>query len=248
MDAFEYAETQEAAHTPRKTSGLVWNILTVLVLLSTLCVGGIFVSIFLNPNSAINPFPPPVLPTQITPPTPTPTSRSILPPTWTPTPTSEPTSTNTPRPTFTPMVSETETPVDSEMETPEPDTTPVPGGMSFIVQQDGIKALPNIYHVDQGCNWQGVGGYVLDLRGSPLNSQIVWLGGSLGGENFNQPTLTDNRGYFEFFLADKPIDSQKTLWVQLVEQNLLPMSEKVYIDTYDDCEKNLVIVYFSQVR
>jgi hypothetical protein len=53
---------------------------------------------------------------------------------------------------------------------------------------------------------------------------------------------------YEFKLADQPIDSVQSLYVQLLDQADLPLSEKYYFDTFNDCEKNLVLINFKQIR
>ncbi|MCX6035129.1 MAG: hypothetical protein NTV38_09155, partial [Chloroflexi bacterium] len=55
---------------------LVWNLLTVGVLLGICCLAYYFLTIFNNPNSPLNPFPPAPLPTLYQ--TVTPTSTIIL--------------------------------------------------------------------------------------------------------------------------------------------------------------------------
>ncbi len=83
----------------------VWDILSIVVLVAALIVLGVVMTIFSNPNSSLNPFPPATLPPTIDIPTSTATP-VMLPPTWTPTvyftPTPRPTSTLFP--TETPLV------------------------------------------------------------------------------------------------------------------------------------------------
>ena len=81
----------------------IWDLLTVLTLVSTLVLAIVILSIFSNPDSDINPFPKPTTIPTIFIPSPTATLIS-LPPTWTPTPRVEPTKrpTSTPYPTVTP--------------------------------------------------------------------------------------------------------------------------------------------------
>jgi hypothetical protein len=55
-------------------------------------------------------------------------------------------------------------------------------------------------------------------------------------------------GSYEFELATEPVASEQTLWVQLFDQAMLPLSDKVYFDTFDDCERNLILIQFNQVR
>jgi hypothetical protein len=245
MDAFDYVDEQKAP-PPRNISTLVWNILTGLVLVGVILVGVVAAMIFIDPQTGINPFPPATLPALASFPTVTPTARPILPPTWTPTATSQPTVTSTPRPTSTPLITETAVfPL-------EPTITP--GGMAFEVQQGNPVAISSAaFRPDQGCNWMGVGGQALDLSGAPVQSLIVQLGGVLDGEIIEQLTMTGtatqyDRGGFEFILADKPVASSNTLWIQLLDQAGLPLSEKIYFDTFNDCDKNLIVINLKQVR
>jgi hypothetical protein len=53
---------------------------------------------------------------------------------------------------------------------------------------------------------------------------------------------------FEFQLAGKPVASKKTLWTQLLDQEGLPVSDRVFFDTYADCNRNLILINFKQVR
>ncbi len=101
----------------------------------------------------------------------------------------------------------------------------------------------------------GVGGQVLDANGAPVVGLMIRLGGTLPGVNLpaNFITLTGvalnyGRSGYEFKLADKPIASTRALWLQLLNQSSGPLSEKVYFDTYNSCEKNLIIIDFKQVR
>jgi hypothetical protein len=251
MDAFEMKEQNQPT---RKISSIIWNVLTVLVLLMVLCLGAFFLMILLNPSSSLNLFPPPTLPATISFPTATPTSQFALPPTWTPEPTREPTATETPQPTHTPAP--TETPF--SLFTLTPTVTGTAGAAAeypFVVGPGtpvGTSSLA--FHPDAGCNWMGVAGQVFDLSGAPVSGQQVRVGGSLLGAPIELLSLTGvttaygNNGFYEFTLGEKPVNSTGTLWVQLLDQSGLPMSDKIYFDTYDACEKNLIFVNFKQVR
>jgi hypothetical protein len=249
MSDYDYLDDQ-----PQSTgsiSGVIFNVLTVLVLLMVLCVTAGFLAIFFNPNSGLNPFAPPTLPPRMSLPTGTPTPRSVLPPTWTPSPSPEPTLTLTPVPTSTPFP--TETPFPLFTATLE-GTKPV-GGMPFVVGAGtpiGTSSAP--FHPDAGCNWLGVAGQVFDLSTASISGQQIRLGGTLAGTPIDMLSLTGlagsygSPGFYEFVLGDTAIASQATLWVQLLDQAGIPMSEKVFFDTYDNCEKNLVFINFQQVR
>jgi hypothetical protein len=111
---------------------LVWNLLTVLVVLGICCQSAYFLTVFNNPNSAFNLFPPPppdYLPTLFS--TVTPTSTNIpLDATWTPTASISPVPSRTkaftwtPRVTNTPFTSATFTATSTGTQTMTPTITP----------------------------------------------------------------------------------------------------------------------------
>ena len=77
--------------------------------------------------------------------------------------------------------------------------------------------------------------------------------GFLNGNSIEMTTVTGiNKEYgqsgYEFVLGNAPIASNKTMYVQLVDQSGIPLSDKVEITTSTDCTKNLVIVRFKKNR
>ncbi|HEY5572225.1 MAG TPA: hypothetical protein VIK64_04335 [Anaerolineales bacterium] len=251
MDAFDYQDDIRPARSP---ASLVWNIITGLMLLTVVCVTGAFLAIFFNPQIGINPFPPPTIPALAEFPTPTPTARNVLPPTWTPTVSPVSTGTETPAPTPSPTEAPTEEPAAEETaaDTPIAQDTPV-GGMPYSIQQGDPVSIPNIGHPDLGCNWTGIAGQATGLNGAPVVGLFVQLGGSLQGQNLDKLSMTGtatqygSAGY-ELSLGNDPVASSGTLWVQLFDQAMLPLSEKIFFDTFADCDENLILVNFRQVR
>jgi hypothetical protein len=251
-DVFDYIDEEDETKPPDR-SGLVWNILTILVLLTTVCVGILFITIFITPNAGFNPFPPPPVPERMELATPTPTPKSILPPTWTPVASSTPTQTsvqspeNTPLPTEEGQVSDDDQGEDQE----------ILGDMPVVLHEGNPQYIPaTSFHPDLGCNWMGVAGQVIDVNGAPVQGLIIEVGGTLGGRNIGNPTILQATGLataygeagYEVKLADQPVDTTGTLWIQVLDQAALPLSEKIYFYTFEDCEKNLVIIYFKQIR
>lgn len=110
------------------------------------------------------------------------------------------------------------------------------------------------FHPDVGCNWSGIAGQATSLNGESVRGLFVQLGGSMPGvESIDKLAMTGlapqyGQGGFEFTLADKLFASNGTLWIQLLDQQNLPLSDRVYFDTYEDCQKNLIIIYFDQVK
>jgi hypothetical protein len=245
LDEPEYEEIEEPApKRPRKKrniGGCFLNLLSGILVTGTLVVGLIFAIIFINPQTMINPLPPTTLPVIALTNTPTPTAQGILPPTWTPTfsPTPEPT--DTPTPTDTPL----------------PTATPIPtadleSGTTFDIQQGSPAYEANPYHADAGCNWLGIGGQIFDLDVAPISGILVEVGGTLGDIEITGLTLsgmaTDyGDGGYEITLHDAPIASDGEVWIQLLDQANLPLSEQIYFETFDSCDSNLIRINFQQV-
>jgi hypothetical protein len=273
MDSFDYSD--EALEPGQDSAALIWNILTVVVVLMTLCLCVGIGLLLINPQSSINPYPPPTRPVEAEYPTATPTPKSVLPPTWTPAPTliatQTPIPTNTLAPTNTAPVVDTEIPpvlsptaiLPSETPgegtptgTPEGATpSPTPSeGMPFVLHPGDPVAINNIGHQELGCNWMGVAGRAFDLSGAPIEQGLfVQLGGTLNDEPVEMLGMlgmvsTYGPGSYEFVLGDTPIESTQLLWVQMFDQAMLPLSEQIYFDTFADCDKNLILINFNQVR
>jgi hypothetical protein len=250
MDSFELIDAQEP-QPQKKPSTLVWNVLTIVVLVAILCVVSVFFLIFVNPYSSFNPFPPPTLYPSMVPPTMTVTPRFTLIPSWTPT-NFVALETNTPEainlPASTAIAPESTTAMQTISTAPA-------GGFSFVVRQGSPSAIDGeSFHPDTNCNWSGVAGQATSLSGEPVRGLFVQLGGSMPGEeSVDKLAMTGlapqyGDGGFEFTLADKLVASSGTLWIQLFDQQNLPLSDRIYFDTYEDCQKNLIIIYFDQVK
>ncbi len=226
------------------------NCLTLLVLLATLGVGAAYAIVFINPHVSFNPFPPPTYPPVLDFPTPTPFSPTSE-PTFTSEPTSGPPTTETA--TLEQTATETSTPLPpTETATPLlPTETPTPTPVPFGLQPGSIAATTSWFH---GCDWMGVGGHVLDTDDSPLVGIVIQLGGELDGVPKNMEVLSGSAseilgesGYL-FDLADHPIASEETLWLQIVDVSSgLPLSEQVFLTTYDTCSKNLLLVNWRKL-
>jgi len=251
----------------RPLNPILWNIATIVVLIGTLAMGILFLDIFISPTSSLNPFPPPPAPTLLLFPTATITPRP-LPATWTPSPTVPPSETPTPRPTYTLEPSFTpfyitppnNTPTQTEISTitptaatpATPTTSPSPTGMAFAATVDYIASTA--YHPDAGCIWMGVAGQVVDMNNSPILYLSIRLGGKVGDQPIDFRGLsgtapTYGQSGFEFVLGNKPIASTQSLWIQLFDQqDIMPLTDKVYLDTFEDCAKNLIMVRFKKLQ
>ncbi len=242
----------EPAPKPPRRSLPVTDVVSILFLLMAVCLAGYFLLVFINPYSALNPLQPPAGESLKTP---TATVTPILPPTWTSTATIQPTATITIAPSWTPEATYTPFSLVPPTKTPQPSATP----KSIYPFTGTVTAIEStIIHPENGCAWLGVGGEATDMNNSPVLYLVVRMGGTLNGKILDPNMFTVvtgiapqyGRAGFEFPpLGIAPVASEKNaLWVQLLDQAGLPLSDKVYFSTYNDCKKNLILVRFKKVK
>ncbi|MEE9600050.1 MAG: hypothetical protein V3V66_06275 [Anaerolineales bacterium] len=242
-------EKEQIAPVKTKSSGrggCLLNVLSGIFVSGTVVVILLFALIFINPQSGLNPLPPTTIPALVLTNTPTPTPEGILPATWTP----------TTAPTIAPTIAPTKTQIPSDTPEPTPEETPIPtanleSGTSFSVQEGSPSHTENSLHPESGCNWLGIAGQVFDSEGLPVSGILVESGGMLGEIEISGITLTGmapvyGDGGFEIVLRDSPVSSDGDIWIQLLDQANLPLSEKIYLQTYDSCDSNLVKINFAQ--
>ena len=159
-----------------------------------------------------------------------------------------------PTPTATPTIT-----VEVILATPgsEPTPTPTPTepdsayAFTIVGQPEAIDSTN--YHPELGCNFLGIAGQVFDLRGSPVLGIRVQVNGWLGDEYillYGMSGLAQAYGIggYELKLAETPAASRGDLFIRLLDQQGIPLSDRIYFDTEADCARNLVIVQFQQVR
>ncbi|GJQ52026.1 MAG: hypothetical protein HKUEN02_08730 [Anaerolineaceae bacterium] len=222
----------------------IWDLLSALALLATVGLAAYFGLIFVNPESSLNILPPGRAGFGLQSPTPTITPIQLE-PTWTPSSTPVLTATSTLRPTFTPVASDTPISLYPPTRTPKPTSTPKAQFTASVSQVASTIIYPDLL-----CGWTGIGGTVVDAKNSPIIGQVIVLRGSLDNKLIEQQTVSGiNKPYgesgFEFALGNVPFASS-TLYIQLVDLNGLPLSDKVAIKTSEDCSKNLVLVRFKK--
>lgn len=229
---------------PQRGSRLAfWDMLSIFTLMLTLCVGAYFVLVFFMPDSPINPLSPSRFNANL-PPTPTITQIQLL-PTWTFTPANV-TEAPTLFPTFTLEPSPTLLSLITPSITPVPTKTPKAPFSAMVTYIDST-----IIHPESGCNWQGVGGTIVDANNADMLRITVRLVGFYNGKSRNELTVSSiapayGQSGYEFFLGTVPVSSDGLLYIQILDQAGLPLSDNVYIDTFNDCSKNLALVRFKK--
>ena len=93
----------------------------------------------------------------------------------------------------------------------------------------------------------------MDANNADVLRMTIRLVGKYSGKPKNDLTVSSiapqyGRSGFEFVLGTAPIASHNELYLQLLDQAGLPLAENVYIDTFNDCKKNLVLVRFKKNR
>jgi hypothetical protein len=246
-DQEEIAERQKHRNRKRQNT-MIWNILTAVFVVASVLAIIYFGLLFANPANALNPYPPPTLPALIQIPTSTPTLVQ-LPATWTPTASLTAVPTDTPVPT----AAETETPAIGTTSTPYP-TADSSAHYPFASKGDPAPYANTIFHPDKDCKWQGIAGQVWDIQGRPLIGYRVHLWGYYNGKTVDLTTLSGGaqawygESGYEFVIGSSPINSTGKLSVELEDQSYMAISNKVTVNTYADCDKNLVLVNFQQVK
>jgi hypothetical protein len=229
---------------------LTWNVLTVLVWLGMAFMVMAFVTILFNPNSALNPLRAPEAPTLVS---------AVQIPTMTPSSTPTPdvlTKTPSPTPvtpTATATLTRTPTPTATETVTPGPSPTATIHSLYPFILRGETKVIDAATFPDHDTCKLWVAGQAYDLQGAPMVGITVMLGGYMDGKNLYQLSLTGTalqygQAGYEFTIADRPVKSRQSVWVELFDQAMIPLSAKVYFDTVEDCGQNLILINFRQVR
>ena len=235
----------EEALAPKQNTKLeVWDMLSILMLILTFCIGAYYVAIFLFPLSAFNPLKPDPVTLGIFP---TPTLTPILlDATWTVAPTEVVTETPTLLPTYTLAPSSTPFSLVTPTITLTPTATPKAPFSATITY-----IASTIIHQEDACNWQGIGGTVVDASNTDMLRMTIRLAGKYDGKSKTELTVSSiapayGKSGYEFFLGTVPILSKGELNLQLLDQAGLPLSDVINIATYNDCSKNLVLVRFKK--
>jgi hypothetical protein len=262
MDDFIEEETPKRPERKPHRLAWLWNLLSILLLLASVGAITVVTLIYNDPASSLNPFPVPTriptlfIPTRTLTPTskysPTPSPTTTITPTATPIP---PTATITLTPSQTPTLTPTAiqpTPIGTDVPTATA-TLRSSSIFSFALQGEPRGVESSLFNAGRTCQWMGVAGQVFDLKNSPITlGIIVQLGGVVDGRVLNVNSLTGTAtqygpaGY-EITLADH-VAANSSVWIRLLDQSGIPISDRVFFDTYADCNKNLIIVNFKQVK
>jgi hypothetical protein len=168
--------------------------------------------------------------------------------------TAEPSATAVPlteTPTLTPTQEFTATPIP-----PSPTFTLVPTPVpatSFYLQSGTPVGVPNFVNSSAGCNWMGLAGQVFNMNGEPISGYVIQVGGLLGGKEISEMGLTGGApqvgpGGYIIHLADHPIESDGSIWIQLYDPAGISRTGKILLTTYPNCERNLILINLVELK
>jgi hypothetical protein len=241
MNGYHGEEFGMQASYPRKRRSIVdsfFSLLTSLVLLGTIFIGGLFATIYINPYIFFNPFPPPAEPAP-------PIAET---PEITPEMDASPEIPATAEPSYTPALTPTPLPPTSTPLVITPEPTPLP----FTIQL-GTPAYIGNFLNDLGCDWLGVAGQVVGWEQNGTPDLWIHLGGEWEGAVIDLLSLPGSApgyggGGYEFSLGDGPIPSVDQIWIELQDPSGNPMTERVYLSTSENCDENLILVNWVGVE
>lgn len=151
--------------------------------------------------------------------------------------------------TQTAAVNHTLTPTLTPTVTPSPTLELMP----FILIGEPELMSSALLRPSLGCEWLIIAGQVWDLQDAPVRGMTLHLFGELDGYEIDRFSLTGSattygESGYEFTLENVLVDSQDSIFIQLVDSNGIPVSHPYELETYNDCQKNLILVNFKQVR
>jgi hypothetical protein len=132
--------------------------------------------------------------------------------------------------------------------------TSTPELFPFVLDGEPEPISSDYIRPQLGCDYLLIAGQVWDLQGDPvLDSAQVHLFGELAGYTLDEYSLPGSaivygQSGYEFILKDLVVDSFNTLVVQLEDLDGNPLSSPYFIQTYQDCQRNLILVNFKKVR
>lgn len=141
--------------------------------------------------------------------------------------------------------------------TPTPDedfiSDPPDSELKYTLQDGGPFYLPNFTHPEQGCAWMGVAGQVFDNQALEVLGLTIVAGNKYSGQESHRSAITGQTmayglGGYEILLSDKPVTSSQAYWVQVFDPQGQPLSKRIYFDTFDDCDRNLILVNFVSLE
>lgn len=158
--------------------------------------------------------------------------------------------------TLPPLITPTQ-PQSPEATTPESSpapSAPVPSPTPAFVLQAGSPAyLPAFTHPEAGCAWVGIAGQVFNSAGLPQDNIVVVVKGLFNGKAVDALALSGlakayGAGGYEIQVGTASATTSEALTIQLLNDKFEPLSPVYPVQTFDDCQKNLILMNFQSTE
>jgi hypothetical protein len=173
--------------------------------------------------------------------------------TYTTQPSAIPTLTKTIVPSATPTNTSTKTVVPSPtpISTKTPTLTPTNIVWPYQIQPESPVYIQNFANPDEGCDWLGVAGQVFDSSGNPENYMVVLVEeeyNGVGNELIGMTGMAEDYGPggYEIIISNEVFESEDEIAITLFDINGNQLSDRYWLTTYEDCEKNLLLINFIE--
>ncbi|MEA3327465.1 MAG: hypothetical protein U9R53_09200 [Chloroflexota bacterium] len=120
---------------------------------------------------------------------------------------------------------------------------------TFRPQAGNPIYLTNFAHPESECHWLGIAGQVFDAQGFEVPDLTIEVGDIHIGDEQQWSTQTGSAqsygpGGYEIQISEIPQESKERFWVQVLDQNGNQLSDRIFFDTFNDCNQNLVLMNF----
>ena len=121
----------------------------------------------------------------------------------------------------------------------------------YLYQPGTPVAINDYLQIEVSCGGMEIAGQVFNDN-EPSENLIIKVSGSLGYDDIlvyaisgGEPRLGPS-GY-RINLSDQLVYSSNSIFIQLINSSGIPISPNLPVETYGDCDRNLIIVNFSKV-
>lgn len=119
----------------------------------------------------------------------------------------------------------------------------------YTVQGQPGALNADIVYPNANCSWMGVAGQVIDARGNPIIGLYVQVG-YFENEEVRETLsglfpIYGESGY-EITIARPVQEIPYPLWIQLLNESHVPVSDKTYFKPSQNCDRSLILINFTR--
>lgn len=124
---------------------------------------------------------------------------------------------------------------------------------TYTLQDGNPIYLENFAHPESGCDWMGVAGQVFSTEGIEVKNLIIVVGDAQTTEEHQWSDQTGQAvfygpGGYEIQFSDTSLETTDRFWVQVIDQAGVPLSDRNFFGTKNNCSENLVLMNFVAIE